>query len=210
MSSSAREYSAGNVLFREGEPGQEMFVIQSGVVQVTKRVAGAEKPLATLGRGEFVGEMAILTGKPRTATATVLEHARCLVIDARTLEQMIVQSPEIAVRLVQKLARRLHAADELVQILMNPDPKARILLGLKRHAETFGTQTPSGIEIHVTPADLALEVGTDEVDAAEVFARLTRLKIVSEGDGGSIYVTDVGWLMEFLEFLDIAREFEVS
>ena len=64
-----REYRAGEVLFREGESGEEMFVIQSGAVQITKHASGEERPFATLGRGEFLGEMAILNGKPRTATA---------------------------------------------------------------------------------------------------------------------------------------------
>jgi len=97
-----------------------MFVIQSGLVQVLKQVGHDERALATLGRGEFLGEMAILNGKPRNATAVVLEDARCLVIDARTLESMVQKNPEIAMRLIKKLARRLDGADELIQILMNP------------------------------------------------------------------------------------------
>src|ERR1700689_206470 len=133
-----RDFSAGNVLFREGEHGEDMYVIQSGLVQILKRVGGEDRPLAMLGRGEFLGEMAILNGKPRTATAVVLEDAKCLVIDAATLEQMIANSAEIALRLVKRLARRLDAADEMIQILLNPDPKARVLHGLKRHAENFG------------------------------------------------------------------------
>ena len=63
-------------------------VIQTGAVRIAKRMAGEEKVLAVLGPGEFLGEMAILNGKPRTATATVVEPTRCLLIDARTLETM--------------------------------------------------------------------------------------------------------------------------
>src|SRR6266567_7373913 len=131
-----REYKAGDVLFREGDGGEEMFVIQSGAVQITKFVGGDERPLATLGRGEFLGEMAILNGKPRTATAVVLEDARVLVIDGKTLETMIAKNTEIAMRLIKKLARRLDSADEMIEILLNPDPRARVLLGLKRHVES--------------------------------------------------------------------------
>ncbi len=205
-----REFSAGKVLFREGEAGAEMFVIQSGVVQITKRVGDEERPIATFGRGEFLGEMAILNDKPRTATAVVIEHARCLVIDAKTLEAMITQNPEIALRLIKKLARRLDSADELIKILLNPDPKARVMLGLKRHAESFGEETETGIKILVTPADLAAEIAIHEDDVHEVLARLKRLKIVTDGDGGCIYVSDVGRLLEFLEFLEMPRKFEAS
>ncbi len=207
-----REYRAGDVLFREGEGGEEMFVIQSGAVQITKYVGGEDRPLATLGRGEFLGEMAILNGKPRTATAVVLEDARVLVIDAKTLETMISKNPEIAMRLIKKLARRLDAADEMIQILLNPDPRARVMLGLKRHAEAFGDQTigPDGegcIRVHISAADLASEVGTSIVDVEEVLGRLRRLRITSEVDG-DILIADVGRLLEFLEFLEMPKKFE--
>src|SRR5215831_9029769 len=97
-----RDYRAGDVLFEEGDPGEEMFVLQSGAVQISKIVNGEERPLATIGRGEFVGEMAILNGKPRTATAIALEDTRALVIGAKTLETMITKNPEIAMRLIKR------------------------------------------------------------------------------------------------------------
>jgi CRP/FNR family cyclic AMP-dependent transcriptional regulator len=198
-----REARAGEVLFREGESGEEMFVIQSGSVRVTKCVAGHERPLATLGRGEFIGEMAILNEKPRTATATVVEDAKLLVIGAKTLEMMIANNAEIALRLVKKLARRLDSADELVQILMNPDPEARVMLGLKRHAESFGEETGTGVKVQLSAGNLAAEVGTHADQVHEVLRRLTRLRIASEvEEGGAVVLADVGRLLEFLEFLE--------
>jgi CRP-like cAMP-binding protein len=190
-----------------------MFVIQTGVVRVTKRVGREERPLATLGRGEFIGEMAILNSKPRTATATVVEDAKCLIIGAKTLETMISTNSEIAIRLVKKLARRLDAADELIQILMNPDPEARVMLGLKRHAETHGEETPHGIKVNVSPAELAHEVGAEERHVKDVLARLKRLRIASEqksGEGRAILVADVGRLLEFMEFLETPKKFGES
>ena len=203
-----REYRAGDTLFREGESGGEMFVIQDGSVQITKTVGGVERPLATLKRGDFLGEMAILNGKPRTATATVLEDVRCLVIDAKTLETMISKNTEIAMRLIKKLARRLDAADELVQILMNPDPRARVMLGLKRHAESFGMETPTGVKVNLSAKDLALEVGADEAHVDDVLSRLRRLRITASGGEGEIVIADVGRLLEFLEYLDAPRKLE--
>jgi CRP-like cAMP-binding protein len=203
-----REYRTGDVLFREGERGEEMFVIQSGLVQILKRVGADERPLATLGRGEFLGEMAILNGKPRTATAVVLEDAQCLVIDAATLEHMITSNSEIAIRLVKKLARRLDSADEMIQILLNPDPKARVLLGLKRHAENFGEETGLGVKVLTSATDLAREVGVDPVQVDEVLTRLRRLRIASVDELGAIVVMDLPRLLEFMEFLEMPRRFE--
>ena len=65
-----REFPTGAVLFREGDPGKEMYVIQAGRISVSKKVRDVEKVLGTLGQGEFVGEMAIISNKPRSATAT--------------------------------------------------------------------------------------------------------------------------------------------
>src|SRR6202042_439964 len=156
-----RDFSAGEVLFREGERGEEMYVIQSGLVRIVKRVGGEYRSLATLGRGEFIGEMAILNGRPRTATALVLEDARCLVIDAATLEQMLSDNTEIALRLVKKLAQRLDSADEMIQMVLNPDPQARVLLALRRQAEAAGDETPQGVRLHGSAADVAREGGVD-------------------------------------------------
>jgi CRP-like cAMP-binding protein len=207
MARFGREFPAGVVLFREGEPGTEMFVVQSGLVQVSKRVGNVERPIATFGRGEFLGEMAILNNKPRTATATVLEDATCLVIDAHTLELMVARNAEIAMRLIKKLAARLDAADGLVQILLNPDPQARVLLGLKRHAEAFGEPEGEGIRVHVSVETLAAEVGATLEQAEEVLERLRRMHIAEIGDEG-ILVSDVRRLLDFLEFLEMPRRFD--
>ena len=206
-----REFHSGEVLFREGETGEEMFVIQSGAVVITKHTTDGESPIATLGRGEFLGEMAILNGKPRTATATVTEDTRCLVLDKKTLEMMIAKNTEIAMRLIKKLAARLDAADTLVQILLNPDPQARVLLGLKRHAESFGQHTADGIRVHLEPAELALEVGTQPDQVHEVLTRLRRLRIILDAaDEGTIVIADVQRLLEFLEFLEMPKKFEAT
>lgn len=201
-----REYQPGEVLFREGESGEVMFVIQSGTVRITKEIGGEAKSLAVLGPGEFLGEMAILNGKPRTATATVVETTRCLVIEAKTLESMVARNAEIALRLIKKLAKRLDSADTLVEILMHRDPKARVMLALARHADAFGEPTAEGIRIRTTPEDIAREVGVDRSVADEVMARLRRLRLVTE-EPGAVVVADVGRLQDFLEFLEMPQKF---
>lgn len=203
-----REFGAGEVLFREGERGEEMYVVQSGLVQILKRVGEAERPLATLGRGEFLGEMAILNDKPRTATAVVVEDAKMLVIDKATLEQMIANNTEIALRLVKKLARRLDSADEMIQILLNPDPKARVLHGLKRQAEAFGEETGLGVRVHGALEDLAREVGVEPDQVRDVMTRLHRLRIAEEDEDGGIVIMDLPRLLEFMEFIEMPRRFE--
>jgi CRP-like cAMP-binding protein len=202
-----REFHAGDVLFHEGELGEEMYVIQTGSVEITKKTGGLEIPIATLGRGEFLGEMAILNNKPRTATARVVEDVKCLVLDARTLEAMIQKNSEIALRLIKKLAARLDAADGLVQILLNPDPQARVLLALQRTAETFGERSDEGIKLHLSVEQLAREVGVETAQVTDVLWRLHRLHILHDPGDGSLVVADMGKLHEFLELVEMPQKF---
>jgi CRP/FNR family cyclic AMP-dependent transcriptional regulator len=202
-----RTCQPGEVLFREGEAGQHMFVLQSGAVRITKDGKGGEKTLAILGPGEFFGEMAILNAKPRNATATVEGSARVLVIDARTFEQMVIGNAEIAVRLIKKLSRRLDSANELIEVLMHRDPKARVILGLTRQAEMVGRPRDDGsMLVPITPEDLAEEIGLTTEETQEVLSRLMRLRILVHEPGGLV-VTEMQRLDEFLEFLEMREKF---
>ncbi len=199
------EYGPGQVLFHEGERGDVMYVVQSGAVRISKRVGGQDKLLAVLGPGEFFGEMAILNGKPRTATATAVEPTRCLIIEPQTLEDMVVRNSEIALRLIKKLAKRLDSADTLVEVLLHQDPKARVLMALSRHAETFGDELgDGGVFVKATVSEIAAEVAVDARLAADMMKRVHRLGIAHERQGG-VVVTDVSRLRDFVEFLEVPR-----
>src|SRR3990172_1049924 len=124
-----RVFPTGTVLFRDGETGKEMYVIQAGKVKISKKIRDTEKTLAVLGEGEFLGEMSILNNKPRSATAEVVEEAKLLVIDPKMFEQMLKGNPEIAVRIIKKLAQRLQEADDQIENLMIKDTSSKIEIG---------------------------------------------------------------------------------
>lgn len=202
-----KEYPAGTVLFREGEEGATMYVVQSGRVRITKDGTDGHKTLGVLGAGEFFGEMAILNNKPRTATAEVVEDARMLVLDGRTFEQMVVSNTEIAVRLIKKMARRLDSALALVEILMHRDPKARVILGLSREAEVLGTEREDGsVFVPISLQGLSDNVGLHPNEVGEVLKRLSRLRMVEDREEGYV-ITDVMRLHEFLDFLAMQEKF---
>ena len=111
-----REAAAGEVIFQEGDLGTEMFIIHEGKVEISKQVeSGESKPLAVFEKGDFFGEMAILEDLPRTATATALTAATLLSINGSTFDQMLRANPEIAVRMMRKLSRRLRETDALLK-----------------------------------------------------------------------------------------------
>ena len=107
-----KDFPKGTVLFREGELGRDMFIIQKGKVQVRKRVGTAEKILAELGDGEFFGEMALLMGMDRSATLEVIEDSKILVVTPNTFESLLKSNIDIALKMLKKMASRLRALNE--------------------------------------------------------------------------------------------------
>jgi len=195
----SKEFPRGTVLFREGEPGRDMFVVQSGKVAITRGGGAREKVLAVLGQGEFLGEMSLLTNKPRSATATVAEDARLLVIDPRTFEAMIRGNAEIALRMIKKLADRLHEADDQIEVLLHPDVPSRVVHWLARQVERLG---PGPQRLAVGREELAGQVGVGPDQVEEVLATLERAKLVSRAQGG-LTVAEPTKLRHFLEFLQL-------
>jgi CRP-like cAMP-binding protein len=200
-----REFPGGAVLFREGEPGREMYVVQQGRVTVSKRVGDVEKILASMGPGEFLGEMSILNNRPRSATATCAEPSKLLVIDAKTFEAMIRGNAEIAVRLIKKLADRLAEADEQIENLLFADASSRVVHFLATAAEK-APSGPAGHTIAVLPRELPGRVGVRPEQAEEVLSKLLKSKIVSVQPDGFL-VADVAKLRHFLEFLQMKAHF---
>jgi len=175
----AREFARGAVLFREGDKGQEMFVVRSGLVGISKSVRGVEKFLSTLGPGEFFGEMSVLNGKPRTATATVLEESQLLVIDPKTFEAMLRGNGEIALRMIKKLADRLAEADAQIENLLLHDPGSRVVHYLAHAAESRGKAEKEGVRVPLQIADLPATLGLKPEQVKESMQKLTRAKVAT-------------------------------
>ena len=191
----------GTVLFREGEPGHEMFIIQKGRVQLTRNLRGVEKILAVLPTGELFGEMAIINQKPRSATATVIEESRLLVLDQVTFEKMIKDNTEIAVRIIKKLSARLEQANFQVELLLLKDVNHRIVHLLRRLAEESGVPQAVGVYIDISVAEVADRIGCDDAEVADLIERLARARLLERQPRGFV-IPEVGRLQDFLEFLE--------
>ncbi|NWF53945.1 MAG: cyclic nucleotide-binding domain-containing protein [Syntrophaceae bacterium] len=119
-----KNFSKGTILCREGDAGHEMFIIQKGKVRVRKKVGKGEKVLAELSDGEFIGEMALLLGMDRSATVEVIEDSKVLVVGPDTFESLLKNSPEIAMKMLKKMALRLRALDDKLETaLAEASPK---------------------------------------------------------------------------------------
>ena len=103
ISSDEREAASGQVLTQEGQRGREFFVLIAGAVGVTRR----GRKLADLGPGDWFGEIAILTYKPRTATVTATSPVRLLVLSDRAFRHVVETTPRIALKVLRNVAERL-------------------------------------------------------------------------------------------------------
>jgi len=107
-----RVYNDGEVIVRQGEPGDRMYVIQAGQVEVFRERDGRAVRLAVLEGGDFFGEMALFTREMRSATVRAMGPVRVLTVDKKTFLSRVSQDPSLAFRIVQRMSHRIRELDE--------------------------------------------------------------------------------------------------
>ncbi len=115
----AKTYAPGTVICREGEEGDEMYIIQKGKVRVSKDFAGSPHLVSVLEKGEFFGEMALVSRTRRSATVTAIDAVELLVFDRDGFYNTITRNARIALTIIDKLCRRLQAAHLKIQHLVS-------------------------------------------------------------------------------------------
>jgi CRP-like cAMP-binding protein len=111
-----KSWADGEVIVRQGEVGNSMFVVQAGEVEVLRETEDGEVRLAILGAGDFFGEMSIFEHEVRSATVRARGEARVLTVDKRTLLKRIKEDPFLAVSILQTMSNRIREINaELVR-----------------------------------------------------------------------------------------------
>ena len=162
----ATTYTPGSVVFREGDAGDDMYIIQRGKVRVSKEFSGKQHVIAVLEKGEFFGEMAIVSRMLRTATVTAIDQVDVLAFDRDGLLAMITRNPRIGLSIIDRLCRRLQAAHRKVQHLVQRDRAGLIAL----HLQQLFQELPRGsaslpLGATLDDASLAFELPLEEVRA---------------------------------------------
>jgi CRP-like cAMP-binding protein len=121
-----RPYTEDSVIFCEGEPGNELFIIQSGSVKITKIVDNKEVLLAVLKAGDIFGEMALLESKPRAASAVAYKNCKVMTVNRANFEQMIAREPQLIARLTTLLAERIWFIYKQIANTLITDPLGRV------------------------------------------------------------------------------------
>ena len=202
-------FPAGSIVFAEGDLGLAMYVIESGEVEIRKRLGAEDRVLAELGKGDFFGEMCMLEEEtPRSATAIAKADVEAEMIDQSAFTFILKHNPEIAIRMMRKLVLRLRQTTRLLEDAVGhevdldesgvtdgpraaPDPNARFVeltsgmtfpLADKRETTVGRIDPVTGIlpDIDLTPADAKRSISRRH-------ARIRR-----DEDGSYSVVEDVG------------------
>ena len=104
-------YGPGEVVLRQGDPGDSLYVVRSGSVAVQLGAPGARKEVATLSSGQFFGEMSLMTGESRSATVVAKSDCECYIVDKQAFQEILEERPELANVISDILSRRQVALD---------------------------------------------------------------------------------------------------
>jgi CRP-like cAMP-binding protein len=109
------QFQAGEIVFRQGDPGESMFLIVSGTVRVLKELAGVQREINLLETGDFFGEISILQGDSRSATVQAATDVKLMRIDRQGFENLLKLDVEIPIRMMRRQVRTLQMAERRLE-----------------------------------------------------------------------------------------------
>jgi CRP/FNR family transcriptional regulator len=181
-----RSFPAGTRVFHEGDDSDACYIVKDGSFRVTREHSdGRAITLATLGPGEIFGELAMLDGDQRSASAEALTDGDLLALPANDVRALLARHPEISLKLVAGLVRRLRAANVRLSrqsFQTVPSRVAGILAQLSREAQADG-DAEEEVTIEMNQTDLAQLAGTSRESVSRFLAELERAGVVRSGRG---------------------------
>ena len=181
-----RFYPRGTYLFRERDSGREMFYVLDGRVRVEKEADLVKKTLAELGPGEYAGEMAALIEAPRTASVVAMEDSRIAVIDDLTFRNLLRESEQIALFMLQELSRRIRHTNDALHELTQSWTRLMAVLFFYAAWPLEGDRDPA--------VELAVCTGKDLNDIREVIDSLAEAGLLTlEGGVVKTFRKELVW-----------------
>ncbi len=181
-----RSFHSGEAVFYEGDESDTCYVVRSGHVRVVREhTDGRSLTLATLGPGEIFGELAIFDQERRSATVQALEDIEVVAILGGDMRRMLRDHPDIAVKLLAALSRRLRETNERLSRQSFQTVQSRVAAVL---AELVASSRSEGaaendVLITATQSDLAQLAGSSRESASRFLAVLERAGVITQGRG---------------------------
>ena len=181
-----RSFARGEVVFREGDDSDTCYVVRSGHARAIREHAdGRQLTLATFGPGDIFGELAMFDSERRSATVDAVDALEAIAILGADMRRLMREHPDIAVKLVIALGRRLRAANERLARQSFQTVQSRVASVLGQLVEQAQAEGAGEAEILVTAtqADLAQLAGSSRESASRFLAVLERAGVISQGRG---------------------------
>jgi len=178
-----RVFEPGELIFKEGEQGDQMYVLLEGAVDLKKRVEGGQTVLKTVDTpNDFFGEMALLDDRPRSASAEAVKRTRVLAVNGPTFESMILANGKFALKIIKVLSARLRRSNDQVSELIETMPRERIAHAMVDYALRHGERIHEGgikVNAELMKGWINTHIGAtvDEIEA--VIYRLLKSESVS-------------------------------
>ncbi len=196
-----RRFSTGEIVFREGDESNTCYVVRSGLARaVTEHSDGRSITLANFGPGDIFGELAMFDNERRSATVETLEDTEVIAILGGDMRRLLREHPDIAVKLVAALGRRLRETNDRLarQSFQTVQSRvASVLAQLVATARADGASAVGDVLITSTQADLAQLAGSSRESASRFLAVLERAGIITQGRG-RLTVHDAGALERYV------------
>ena len=206
----AKVFRQGEVIFKQGDPGEHMYIIQSGKVEVYLSSPKGDQTLAYYGPGDFFGEMAIIDKASRSANCRAAEETRLILLDERTFDLHVQSNPAIVRKILKNMSNRLRDTNNKLSNLLIKDVNRRVANRILLACHQHGVKGPSGITFDMPfgEAEIAKDVGLqDETSKVhEVLEKLKTSKII-DVVGGKVVVLSVENLDKFIQYLAMKEEF---
>lgn len=207
-----RFYPAGSTVFREGDEGKEMYIIQSGKIKITKTLKnGEEKTLVVLEPGDFFGEMAVIDKDVRSANAVALTDTQLIALDEEVFEMHMQTNPKIVKKILKNLTARLRDANQQIANLMIKDANRLVANTILLVVHKHGEESPSGITLGIefTIPELARMCGLELEKTKEIVDKMVRAKVLKVHESGQLTVSSLSSLEQFIKYLEMKEQFGV-
>jgi CRP-like cAMP-binding protein len=179
--------AANEILFHAGDPGDGCYRLNEGLLKVSiASRAGAERILAILGPGSLVGDMAMIDGRPRSASVSALRDCKLSFVSRASFESVAEKSPEIYKHLLSLLAARLRDTDQIVAAGTFLAVKGRVARALLDLAKAFGNEVGAGrvvIRQKLSQSDVAAMAGIARENVSRILNEWMRLKLITRLSG---------------------------
>lgn len=202
-----KKLNPGDILFKEGDKGNMMYLIREGKIKITKGEGEEERTLAVLKDGDFFGEMAIIDGSPRSASAIAVTPTSLLIIDENTFKAKLKENPLIEY-VLSTLAKRLRTTDEQIKMLTIKSEERRVVAYIITKAKESGKTIDEGIDISpFSFENLGHITGIDESKVRNYVQKLEQANLLTQ-KGNSVVIKGVEVLDEYLRYIALKEKFE--